>query len=89
MKQPEDTKTLELLLLKRRGRPSTGKAKTPAQRQQAYRIRQSVKVDNFQLAAADLLLAWSELPDEVVRKLLAKFKRAVKAVCVPKRSSAP
>lgn len=44
MRDPNDTKTHDLLPTpRRRGRPSTGKALTPAQKQAAYRARQRVR----------------------------------------------
>lgn len=42
-RQLEDTQTLDLLPLpKKRGRPKTGKAMTPAQKQAAYRRRKKL-----------------------------------------------
>ncbi len=46
MKDLADTATTELFPIKKaRGRPATGKAKTAAERQEAYRIRKS-DIDN-------------------------------------------
>lgn len=44
MRDPHDDSTSDLLPMpRRRGRPSTGKALTPAQKQAAYRARQRVR----------------------------------------------
>ena len=44
MKDPTDTKTADLPLPKKRGRPSTGAARTAAQRKQAQRERDRAAV---------------------------------------------
>jgi hypothetical protein len=55
-KQIEDTKTLELPALETkrgRGRPATGKAKTPAQRKRDQRFR------DHQVAYSDDMTSWT------------------------------
>lgn len=67
MRDPNDTKTHDLLPTpRRRGRPSTGTALTPAQKQAAYRARQRARTVTvtFDRAAIDAL-------DSHIRALVA------------------
>lgn len=67
MRDPNDTQTHDLLPLpRRRGRPSTGTALTPAQKQAAYRARQRARTVTvtFDRAAIDAL-------DSHIRALVA------------------
>lgn len=62
-RQLEDTQTLDLLPIpKRRGRPKTGRAMTPAQKQAAYRRRKKqIGLAAIELDRADVALLISAL----------------------------
>lgn len=69
MRDPNDTQTHDLLPMpRRRGRPSTGTALTPAQKQARYRQRQRARTVTvtFDRAAVDSL-------DSHIRALVAGF----------------
>lgn len=66
MKDPNDKATLDLIDKPRRGRPSTGKAKTQAQIQREYRQRVKARQSDQPSPLDDrgrLLLVWSGLLD--------------------------
>ena len=71
MKDADDTATIELFpTTKQRGRPATGKAKTPAQRQEKYRENKRCSGENINI--------WIE--SQTIRALerLAKSKKITK-----------
>jgi hypothetical protein len=78
VKQVEDVKTGDIFEQpKRRGRPASGKAKSNAERQRLYRIRQSVKGDNMGGAVDSVWVAFLALSDEDRKAIPAKLRRAL------------
>jgi hypothetical protein len=75
MKDADDTATIELFpTTKKRGRPATGKAKTPAQRQEKYRENKRCSGENIK----ENINIWIE--SQTIRALerLAKSKKITK-----------
>lgn len=78
MKDPHDKATADLLQVKRgRGRPATGKAMTPAEKQRAYRERQksgNAKGNGFFLSDAEATVIISLLQDKA-REMTFQLER--------------
>ncbi|WP_324027360.1 hypothetical protein [Aeromonas caviae] len=95
MRDPHDDSTSDLLPMpRRRGRPSTGKALTPAQKQAAYRARQRVRtvsvtfsrevVEALEVHVRGLVAGWdAPIPPELLPGLLDALRAATQTQLRP------